>query len=220
MEVALRTAQPDGMGNGGAQNGASAAGEATADSPFAVFKIESDVRHAGNAGGRLRKDEAAMAGMIRDGERLLQESRFEDALECFAADTGDRAWFGRAVALHMLGRFDEAEASYERVLERDLNDEALANLIALNIERFDLERVERHSRRLLERSRTATVAWQGLLVVAVERRDFQTAAECFRHIDGVDRSVTPADDGAIQYRLSHTIAERLRGMHGAVTRSS
>jgi tetratricopeptide (TPR) repeat protein len=220
MEVALGIAQPSGMGNGGAQNGASAAGEAAAHSPVSVFKIDSAVQNAGNTGGRLRNAKATVAGMLRDGERLLQESRFEDALECFAADTGHRAWFGRAVALHMLGRFDDAEAAYERVLEQEMNDEALANLIALNVERFDLERVERHSRRLLERSPTATVAWQGLLVVAVERRDFQTAADCFRHIDGVNRSMAPADEGAIQYRLSHAIAERLRGMHGAVTRSS
>jgi tetratricopeptide (TPR) repeat protein len=158
-----------------------------------------------------------MADMIRDGERLLGENRFEEALKCFAADTGHRARFGSAVALQMLGRFDEAEAAYEQALEHGVNDEALGNLIALNIERFDLERVERHSRRLLERNPKAMVAWQGLLVVAVERRDFSAAAKCFGHIDG---SRTQADDGAIQYRLSHTMAERLRGMHGSVTRSS
>jgi tetratricopeptide (TPR) repeat protein len=158
-----------------------------------------------------------MAGMIREGERLLQESRFEDALECFSSDTGVGAWFGSAVALPMLGRFEEAEAAYERVLEQGKHDEALGNLIALNMERFDLERVERHSRRLLERNRSARIAWQGLLVVALERRDFEAAAECFGH---VDPGVAPADDRAIQYRLSHTMAERLRGMHGAVTRSS
>ncbi len=157
-----------------------------------------------------------MAGLIRDGERLLQENRFQEALECFAANTGVRAWFGMAAALQMLGRFDEAEATYERVLEHGVNDEALSNLIALNIERFDLERVERHSRRLLERNRTAAMGWQGLLVVAVERRDFDAAAVYFRHID---ENVAPADDRAIQYRLSSTIAERLRGIHGAVTRT-
>jgi len=158
--------------------------------------------------------------MIQDGERLLRESRFEEALKCFASGTGVRAWFGMAAALQMLGRFDEAEAAYERVLEQGANDEVLANLIALNIERFDLARVERHSRRLLARNGTAMAAWQGLLVVAVERRDFETAAECFSRIDG---STASADDRAIQYRLSGAMADRLRGMskgiHGAFART-
>ncbi len=158
--------------------------------------------------------------MIQDGERLLRENRYAEALQCFAAGTDVRAWFGMAAALQMLTRFDEAEAAYERVLEQGANDEALANLIALNIERFDLARVERHSRRLLARNGTAMAAWQGLLVVAIERRDFETAAECFSRIDG---STALADDRAIQYRLSSAMADRLRemskGINGAVART-
>ena len=161
-----------------------------------------------------------MAEMIRDGERLLRQNRAQEALACFAADTGVQARFGQAVALHLLGRFDEAEAAYEGVLTEGDNDEALSDLIALNIERSIWSAWERHSRRLLERNREAMVAWQGLLVVAVERRDFEAAAECFSRMDG---SAAPADDRAIQYRLSRTLVDRLRemskGFDGAVTRS-
>jgi tetratricopeptide (TPR) repeat protein len=161
-----------------------------------------------------------MAQVIRDGERLLRENRAQEALACFAAESGAQARFGQAVALHLLARFDDAEAAYEEVLADGNNDEALSNLIALNIERFDLERVERHSRRLLERNGEARMAWQGLLVVAVERRDFEAAAECFHRMDG---SAGPVDDRAIQYRLSRTLVDRLRemskGVDGAITRS-
>jgi tetratricopeptide (TPR) repeat protein len=148
---------------------------------------------------------------IEFGERMLREGRYKEALACFDAEAGDAARFGAAVALQLLGRFDDAEAEWERVLESGENREALANLIALSIECFDLDRVERYAYRLLETDPDSVVAWQGLLVVAVERRDYRIAADCFAHIDGR----TVVDHRAIQYRLSRATVDRLRRMRGS-----
>jgi tetratricopeptide (TPR) repeat protein len=155
---------------------------------------------------------------IRIGERLLNLGRFEDALECFAADEAQdlHALFGSAVARQLLGRFEEAEDRYQRILSNDpRHEEALANLIAMSVERFDLERVERYSERLLRLNGEAAAALQGLAIVALERRDFRTAAHYFSRIVPADG---PEGD-AIEYRVSREMAERLRSLHGTVADS-
>ncbi len=158
---------------------------------------------------------------VSAGARLLDQNRVNEALACFEACDDRRGWFGRAVALQLLGRLDEAEAAYLRVLEQMAQPEALANLVALAIEKFDLERVERYARRLLQMDPDSIVAWQALLVVAVERREFASAASYFARIDG---RPAPASEGAIQYRLSGYMADRLRaepvgGQNGAAAGS-
>src|SRR5580765_5641811 len=80
------------------------------------------------------------------GDCLLRLNRLEQALNCFDqcwSDAAQRqAVFGKGVALQMLRRFDEAEIAYERALALDGKaEEALANLIAMSLEVFDLERV-------------------------------------------------------------------------------
>jgi tetratricopeptide (TPR) repeat protein len=146
------------------------------------------------------------------GQQLLEEGRFEDALACFSGNDL-RSAFGRAVSLQMLGRFEESEQAYEVVLAADpSHEETLANLIALNVERFQLERVERYSRRLLEICPNAQVALRGLLVVAVERRDFDIAALLFAKLDLDD---TACRDG-VEYRLSRQVADRLKDHNGTV----
>jgi tetratricopeptide (TPR) repeat protein len=148
---------------------------------------------------------------------MLHQNRPAEALALFnqalarfnAAASQERASFGKAVALHLLGRLDEAEQEYLRRIDLAPNDEILANLIALAVEKFDLPKVEQYSLRLLESNPESIVAWQGLLVVAMERRDLESAAEYFAHIDG--RTPAP-DDRAIQYRLTGHMADKLRGL--------
>lgn len=163
---------------------------------------------------------------LAEGAALLDQNRPAEALACFETSSDPRAWFGRAAALHMLGRLAEAEAAYLRVLDAHVNEEALSNLVALAVESFDLERVERYARLLLNLNPESIAAWQALVVVAVERGDFAAAAESFARIDGR----TILDDRAIQYRLSGDLADRLRNefskaphslkdQHGAVARS-
>ncbi len=146
------------------------------------------------------------------GAQLLEEGRFAEALAFFHGDDV-RSVFGRAVTLQLLGRFEEAEAAYESVLAADPNhEETLANLIAMNVEQFRLENVEKYSRRLLAISKDAQIGLRGLLVVAVERRDFDLAASCFSRLD-------PSDEifrDAVEYRLSRQIVDRLKDHYGSV----
>ena len=148
--------------------------------------------------------------MQSEGQRLLEEGRFEQALACFESE--DSA-FGRAVALQLLRRFDEAESLYEQILSTDPeHSEALANLIALHVEQFRLESVEKYSRRLLAVHPDAPIALQGLLVVAVERREYKLAANCFARL----KPLPPDGRDAVEYRLSRQVVERLKDQHGSL----
>jgi len=118
------------------------------------------------------------------GDCLLHLNRPEEALSCFEACWSEAArvpaMFGKAVAMQLLRRFDEAQVLYERILAIEpRSEEALGNLIAINTEGFDLARVHRYALRLVELRPQSTVALQALTLVAVERRDYETAAHYF-----------------------------------------
>jgi tetratricopeptide (TPR) repeat protein len=145
------------------------------------------------------------------GDCLLRLNQLEPALNCFDqcwSDTAQRqALFGKGVALQMLRRFDEAEIAYERVLALDGEaQEALANLIAMSIEVFDLERVLRYSRRLVALNPRSIPGLQGLTLVAVERGDTETAARHFsilaEHAAEEIRPTSGASEDIIEYRLN------------------
>src|SRR3954465_11329669 len=143
--------------------------------------------------------------------KLLDEGRFEEALASFRGDDV-RSTFGRGVALQMLGRFEEAEMEYESVLDADPgHEETLANLIALNIEKFQLDPVERYSRQLLAIRENSQIGLRGLIVVAVERRDFELAANCFARLDPVQEN----GRDAVEYRLSRQTVNRLKDHHAS-----
>ncbi len=96
----------------------------------------------------------------------MRLKRFEAALtcfdECWSEGSRRRALFGKAVALQLLRRLDEAEKLYERLLTIDpAAEEALSNLIAMSMEVFELARVQKYSQRLLEINSHSTVALQG-----------------------------------------------------------
>jgi tetratricopeptide (TPR) repeat protein len=147
--------------------------------------------------------------MLLEGQRFLDEGRFEEALACFQGDD-PRAIFGRGVALQLLARFEEAEAEYLKVLARSpRNEETLANLIALSVERFDLASVERYSRQLLDIAPGAPIALEGLIVVGVERGDYDLAASCFARLKPVEEE----SRDAVEYRLSRQMVERLKERH-------
>ena len=128
--------------------------------------------------------EAARIGL---GACLLKLDRIEDALEVFnhGDDAPGPALFGKAVALQLLHRFDEAESAYEILLEAGPNsEETLANLIAMSAETRDLENMREHSQKLLSIAPQSAVALQGLATVALERRDNHAAAKyCDRIVE-------------------------------------
>ncbi len=153
------------------------------------------------------------------GDCLLHLNRLEPALDCF-----DRCWsdgaqrqalFGKGVALQLLRRFDEAEIAYQRLLTLDGKaEEALANLIAMTMEVFDLERVLRYSRRLVEINPRSVAGLQGLTLVAVERGETETAAQHFatlaEHSPESIRPAREASDDVIEYRVSRKAIDRLK----------
>jgi tetratricopeptide (TPR) repeat protein len=152
--------------------------------------------------------------MLEEGRSCLEEGRFEEALACFERAGRNRsAMFGRAVSLQLLARFEEAEAEYENLLAADPEHaEALANLVAMNVERFHLAGVEEFARRLLIIAPDSAIALQGLIVVAAERRDDELAATCLARLqDSAER----CRDG-VEYRLSAATLDRLKENHGPV----
>lgn len=151
------------------------------------------------------------------GDCLLHLNRPEEALSCFEACWSEAArlpaLFGKAVSLQLLRRFDEAEMLYERILALEpKSEEALANLIAISTEIFDLSRVHRYALRLFGIAPRSTVALQALTLVAVERRDYETAAGYFADLmehAPAGRFSQTDDCGEIEYRLSGDAVERL-----------
>lgn len=148
---------------------------------------------------------------------LLRLGRFEAALACF-----DRCWsegsrrkalFGKAVALQLLRRFDEAEALYERLLAIDpAAEEALSNLIAMSMEDFELARVQKYSQRLLEINSCSAAALKGLAVAAIERLDYATAATYFHRALEVEPGIMhplAEQSDTLEYRISRKIFDSL-----------
>jgi tetratricopeptide (TPR) repeat protein len=123
------------------------------------------------------------------GACLLHLNRPEEALanfdRCWSDAARLRVLFGKAVALQLLGRHQEAEGAYQRLLASDpKSEEALSNLIALCMEAHDLENTRRYSLRLLELFPESTTALQGLAAVALENREYEAAFKyCSRIVE-------------------------------------
>ncbi len=147
----------------------------------------------------------------------LQLRRFEAALtcfdECWSEGSRRRALFGKAVALQLLRRLDEAEKLYQRLLAIDpAAEEALANLIAMSMEVFELARVQKYSQRLLEINSHSTVALKGMALISIERLDYAAAARYFHRALELDPEIMhpPAEQSeAVEYRISRKIFDSL-----------
>ncbi len=154
------------------------------------------------------------------GDCLLRSNRIEEALvsfeRCWSQGAKARAEFGKAVALQLLRRFDQAEAAYERALRADPRmEQALLNLITMSMEVFDLQRVREYSLRLLELNPENHTALRGLTLIALERRDYDEAARYFARLPesagAVDEKESAGDDGdPVEYRLSREVVARLQ----------
>jgi len=148
---------------------------------------------------------------------LLRLQRFGAALECFdkcwSEASKRRALFGKAVALQLLRRFDEAENHYERLLAIDpYSEEALANMIAMAMEVFELGRVQKYSQRLLELNSRSAVAYKGLALCAIERRDYPAASRYYQQVAELEPGITipPRESGdAVEYRISRKVFDSL-----------
>lgn len=163
----------------------------------------------------LALDSQSYQALVGLGDCLLHLNCPDDALACFESCPPDSefvtACFGRAVALQMLSRWEESTALYEHVLKvRPKCEEALANLIALSVERFDLRRVEQFALELLSQDPDSLIALQALTMVSFERRNYQQASDYFfRWEANLPEGGIPPREDAIQYRLSRENVERL-----------
>ena len=113
----------------------------------------------------------------------LHEKRVEEALSSFesvlAEKPGyDKSEYGKAVALHLLGRDDEALQSYLRVLPGNGNNaELLNNLVGLSIKRGDDTKAKEYCEKLLKVRPGARTAFEGQVASAIARGDFKAAAQ-------------------------------------------
>ncbi len=129
----------------------------------------------------LRLDAERVDACLGLGACLLHLNRLEEALAifdrcCRGCEPGP-ALIGKAVALQLLHRFDEADSAYSALLASDPNsEEALSNFIAMGIETNNLSQVRDHSLRLLEIRPHSMVALQGLATVALADSDHPAAA--------------------------------------------
>jgi len=148
---------------------------------------------------------------------LLRLQRYGAALECFdkcwSEASRKRALFGKAVALQFLRRFDEAESHYERLLVIDpCCEEALANMIAMAMEVFELARVQKYSQRLLELNSRSAAAYKGLALCAIERRDYPAASRYYQQVAELEPGITiPRTESgdAVEYRISRKVFDSL-----------
>jgi tetratricopeptide (TPR) repeat protein len=115
------------------------------------------------------------------GACLLHLHRVEEALDAFHQCTrgveSGAVLAGKAVALQLLQRFDEARREYSALLASDPNSqEALSNLIAMGVETGDLNQVREYSLRLLDLCPHSMVALRGLAAAALDGSDHPGAA--------------------------------------------
>jgi len=117
------------------------------------------VRDAFSQGVPPRRD------MREKAEDLLEEERFEEALEVFDAILRDdpddvEAWFNRSEVLTLLGRTEEACVSLDRVLEFDPNHKgALRELANLLFEQGDFGGAAAHLNELLRHAPAEADHW-------------------------------------------------------------
>ncbi len=169
--------------------------------------------------GLLAHDAHRNEAHIGLGECLLRLGQPEKALphfeECWSDSAQVQALFGKAVALQLLKRTEEAAATYEQYLHHEPGSgEALSNLIALSVEPLDLDRLDRYSLRLVELDPSSRVALQGLALSALERREYDSATGYMARLAELPRSDDVQQDGKnggiVKYRFPPEVSDQVR----------
>src|SRR6202011_5431246 len=101
---------------------------------------------------------------------------FDQALK--SSPGQDRTLFGKAVALHQLGKLDEAAEIYRKLLPSNASSaELLVNLITLSMARKDDAKTKEYSERMLKIRPQSRQALEGLATVALTRGDYSGAVQ-------------------------------------------
>ena len=118
---------------------------------------------------RLNQPDAALAcweAALNDLPSAKKDQRQKDIL------------FGKAVALHQLGRLEEAWDLYNQLLPANPNSvDLLANLTTLAIARKDAARAKEVAERLLKIQPESRAALEGLAAAALTQGDYGAAAQ-------------------------------------------
>ncbi|MBL8227681.1 MAG: tetratricopeptide repeat protein [Bryobacterales bacterium] len=164
---------------------------------------------------RNRPDAWAALGVC-----LLESQMPAEALTAFERSrthgiAGKAPWaqacLGRATALHLLSRFEEARSAYENLLESDpAHPDVIQNLIALAAAAGDLQALTHYSQRLLALDPHSIAALQGLASVALYHGDFQSLA---RYCDQI--MVLAPGSLEAQHNFSVATERLLAGIRGA-----
>jgi len=137
----------------------------------------------------LAIDPKRWQAQIGRGLCLLRLNRADAALPCWEAALNDLPpskkdqrqddiLFGKAVALHKLGRLEEASDIYNQLLPANPNSiDLLANLTTLSIARKDEAKAKEMAERLFKIQPEARVALEGLAANALSRGDYGAAAQ-------------------------------------------
>jgi tetratricopeptide (TPR) repeat protein len=134
-------------------------------------------------------DPSGWRPLLGHGFCLLRQSKPEAALVSFDAAlerslredpnmNQDRILVGKAVAFEHMGRMEEAEELFKKLLPADPNSPGLlGNFIAVSMARKDDARVKELSERLLKTQPHSAQALQGLAAVALSRGDYSAAVQ-------------------------------------------
>ncbi len=120
------------------------------------------------------------------GIACLQQQKGQAALEAFdrvlAKDkTSEAALFGRAAALQLLKRYEEAVAEYDKVSVKDaaLQIDLTKNCLAAAAAQRDLPGLKRYGQKLLDLDGESGPAHEALGVASLMSGDFKTAVDFF-----------------------------------------
>jgi tetratricopeptide (TPR) repeat protein len=134
-------------------------------------------------------DPSSWQPLLGHGFCLLRQSKPDEALTSFDAALDrsslqgpnmnqDRILVGKAVAFANIGRMEEAEDLFKKLLPADPNSPGLlSNFIVVSMARKDDARVKELSERLLKVQPQSAQALQGLAAVALARGDYSAAVQ-------------------------------------------
>ena len=113
---------------------------------------------------------------------LLHQEKPEPAAACFDTvlkqqSSHETAKFGKAVALQLLWKFDEASSIYQGILAKNpQSEESLVNLVTIGMARKDYDAIQSNAEKLLQLRPHSQAALEGLATCAFQRNDFEAAA--------------------------------------------